>query len=632
MDWLQNIPEFVKMSWPEISKVMIGVFMAAFLAYGWVRAIREKERVIREDRDRLQREIEKYEASLREQRQTTDRLLKEQKADLEDRGFKHVQEERRVADERVLAEREVGRSQFEQFQRSVEREMELMRQSAEREAQQLRSQAETTQKQMREHAEQKEQQLVRQGELREQQLTAQFRQAELQWQEQSQRREQQLKEEAESRQQRMKQDAESREQQMSEAMTREVEQIRRSARSEVEAVREDASRQLQKATADANQAVEQAKSSFAIRLSETIQRHAAETDRMQSALADQARRLEETSSRLQAAEEAAEESKTRHRDRLGKIHRIWDVAPLREPPPFVPVTERKTRFISVANLKGGVGKTTVAGNAGIALACRGHRVLLVDLDFQGSLTQVALERRTLSAVVKRQETARALFDPHEEPASEWLDRIIHPVECLPADAQGKCDIIGAWNDLADVELRELSRWLLEPEMDIRFRIRELFHTPEICDRYDYVIFDCPPRLTTAAVNALAASDGVIIPIMLDWQSAAPILYMLRRIRDLRPVLQGGGVIGMVANQVRYNNTGKPIAQMQGIFDQVCKRLDAEQLTAADAFRVMIAAEPQISAEVNASRIAAAKPALRPMFSDLVDSIERVTRHESLALV
>lgn len=623
MDWLQNIPEFLKMTWPEFAKVMIGVFMAAGLAYGWVRSEREKKRIIREDRDRLQDKIREYETQLRSEREQHERLMKQQRDELDERAIRNLTESGRIADERVETERSIARQQVEQVQRAAERELDLTRQSADRELQQVQRQAEARELQLKEQAELREQQLIRQAETKEEQLVRQA----------------QMKEEQLLRQ------AELKEQHLVQAMTRDLQEAQKAARTEIDAIREASARQVQviqaaadqaqlaaeKAQAESQQTIESLRSDFARKLSETIQRHAAECDRLQAMIADQSGKYQESIQLRQAAEEEIEAYKARQHARLAKIHRVWDAPPQMDVPAFMPASERKTRFISVANLKGGVGKTTIAGNVGVSLACRGHRVLLVDLDFQGSLTQVALERKVLTATIKRHETARALLETHDEPAADWLDRIIHPIDCMPADATGRCDIIGAWNDLADIEMREMARWMLDPEIDIRFRIRELFHTPEFCDRYDYVIFDCPPRLTTAAVNALAASDGVIIPIMLDWQSAAPILYMLRRLKDLRPALGGSRVMGMVANQVRYNG-GKPIQAMQAIFNEVCKRLDAEQLTSADAFRVMVKAESEIAAEVNASRIAAAKPGLRPVFEQLVDSIERVTRHEDLALV
>src|SRR5207245_9308812 len=63
---------------------------------------------------------------------------------------------------------------------------------------------------------------------------------------------------------------------------------------------------------------------------------------------------------------------------------------------FVPREQRRTRFIALANLKGGVGKTTLTLNLGVSLAERGKKILLVDLDFQGTLSNLALPRNLVN--------------------------------------------------------------------------------------------------------------------------------------------------------------------------------------------------------------------------------------------
>src|SRR5207247_1162254 len=68
--------------------------------------------------------------------------------------------------------------------------------------------------------------------------------------------------------------------------------------------------------------------------------------------------------------------------------KLWQRANVVSPPPFINPMDRKARFVAVINLKGGVGKTTLTANVGVGLARKGHRVLLVDLDFQGSLTRL----------------------------------------------------------------------------------------------------------------------------------------------------------------------------------------------------------------------------------------------------
>jgi len=672
-DWIQGVSDALNMSPTSIGVVAGALVIAAATALGWIGAVRRKARAVREEQDRARQALEAAEQQWRSRQTELEQSINERISQVEQRAMYNLEQSGRMADERVQAKEVAALQAIEDARRAADDEIRKVREEKAHDDERLRvalaeradliERAAQAEQALR--ASQAEVQSVR-DETAEQVSRARAEaQAELdRLREELPRQIEQVRAEARHEMDRVREEA-----------ARQIDLLQQQATAQAQSIREEASRQAaeeaRKPLDEARHALEEARAGFAASLAEKDQRHGEESARhaeeqarhaaataelkasfagrfaeMEQQQAEHARQVErlqamidqhaaqarEAAATRSAAETELRELKAVQARRLNRIKRVWDEPPLSQPPRFVPAAERKTRFVSVANLKGGVGKTTIAGNAGVSLACRGHRVLMVDLDFQGSLTQVAVERATLTSMVKRYETARALFERPLDEMNEWLERIIRPVECMPKDAKGKCDVIGAWNDLADVELREEARWILQPESDARYRIREIFHRPEITDNYDYVIFDCPPRLTTAAVNALAASDGVIIPIMLDWQSAAPILYMLRRLRDLKPVLTGARVIGMVANQVRFNANNKPIQQMQSIFEMVCKRLDAEHLTAEDAFRVMVKAELAIGSDVNAGRIAAARPTMRPLFHDLVTSIERVTRHESLALV
>ena len=121
--------------------------------------------------------------------------------------------------------------------------------------------------------------------------------------------------------------------------------------------------------------------------------------------------------------------------------KLWERDLLKDPPPFVPAGQRRTRFIAVGNLKGGVGKTTVAANVGMLLARRGKNVLLVDLDFQGSLTRLCVPQDQFRELVRRKETVSALFHCNAASIPETLTRVILRRRRAPASRRwgGSCN-------------------------------------------------------------------------------------------------------------------------------------------------------------------------------------------------
>jgi chromosome partitioning protein len=107
-------------------------------------------------------------------------------------------------------------------------------------------------------------------------------------------------------------------------------------------------------------------------------------------------------------------------------------------------------------------------------------------------------------------------------------------------------------NLDDLEMDLLGKWLLKPAgYDIRYLLRAALHSDVIQERYDYVLIDCPPRLTTACINALAASDYILIPAQAEQVSAGSVYHLLRRLRPLREggVIPDLKVLGIVGNMV-----------------------------------------------------------------------------------
>lgn len=181
-----------------------------------------------------------------------------------------------------------------------------------------------------------------------------------------------------------------------------------------------------------------------------------------------------------------------------------------------------TRILSVVNQKGGVGKTTTAVNMATALAAIGKHILLVDLDPQGNastgLGVESAQRHTTSYDVLLR---GALMD----------DAIVKTI--IP-----QLDMVAANIDLsaAEIELASLA--------DREYQLKRAIQQSSI--NYDYVIVDCPPSLGLVTINALTASDSVIIPLQCEFYALEGLSHLLKTIRiiqaKLNPSLTIHGVI------------------------------------------------------------------------------------------
>jgi chromosome partitioning protein len=198
--------------------------------------------------------------------------------------------------------------------------------------------------------------------------------------------------------------------------------------------------------------------------------------------------------------------------------------------------DRPGRIIAVANQKGGVGKTTTAVNVAAALAQAGCRVLVIDLDPQGNASTALgvehdLETRGVYEVLVHGASLDEVVRPSTSVANVW---------CAPSTM----DVAGC-----EIELVGL------PDREYRLRTavrRHLGHPDGATDphlpvsTYDFVLIDCPPSLGLLTINAMTASNEVLIPIQCEYYALEGLTQLVRNVELMRahlnPVLHVSTIV------------------------------------------------------------------------------------------
>ncbi len=196
--------------------------------------------------------------------------------------------------------------------------------------------------------------------------------------------------------------------------------------------------------------------------------------------------------------------------------------------------------LAIANQKGGVGKTTTAVNLAAALGAMGQRVLLIDLDPQGNAsTGLGIGRHSRKLSIYDVLLGRATIE------DATLRTVANNVALVPSTV----DLSGAEIDLIEFE-------------DRPFRLRSALRDALA---FDHIVIDCPPSLGLLTVNALAAADGLLVPLQAEFfalEGLSQLVKTLERVRaSANPHLQLTGIVltmfdrrnrlcEMVANDVR----------------------------------------------------------------------------------
>ncbi len=200
---------------------------------------------------------------------------------------------------------------------------------------------------------------------------------------------------------------------------------------------------------------------------------------------------------------------------------VWTRRPLAPPPDYAARMADSIPILALANLKGGVGKTTLSANLAAWFDARGERVLLIDLDYQGSLTAMA---------TTGERPPRGVPSGAETLLNGQLPQIA-PM----AGSESNSGVIDAGYALLNEESRILFHWLLGLTADdVRYRLANLLLQPRLQTLYDRIIIDSPPRVTLGLVNALCAATHLVIPTQLNGLSTDAVRNFLATLDTLRP--------------------------------------------------------------------------------------------------
>jgi chromosome partitioning protein len=227
------------------------------------------------------------------------------------------------------------------------------------------------------------------------------------------------------------------------------------------------------------------------------------------------------------------------------------------------------KIISVVNQKGGVGKTTTAVNLAAGIGLLGKKVLVVDADPQGNTTsgfgisKKKIDISTYELLVGEKKTEEAIV------TTEYDN-----VDVLPASM----DLAAAEVDLITIEHREAQ---LKLALSI---VRE---------KYDYIFIDCPPSLGLITINALAASDTVLVPIQCEYFALEGLSQLMASVRQVKRLynstLEIEGIV-LTMFDTRLNLTGQVVSEIKRYFsDKLYKTVipRAVRLSEAPSFGMPI---------------------------------------------
>lgn len=204
------------------------------------------------------------------------------------------------------------------------------------------------------------------------------------------------------------------------------------------------------------------------------------------------------------------------------------------------------KIFAFCNQKGGVGKTTSVVNISAALSKKGYKVLIIDLDSQANATSGVGEEK-----------------PEIESTSyQLIVENSNVSDIVRQTAFENLSIVRSNTDLSGAELELVSQ--MRREFKLKDRIAE------VADKFDFIFLDCPPSLGLITINALTASDYLIIPLQCEYYALEGVSQLVNTFqlvkKNLNPTLEIGGVLMTMADP-RTNLTQQVIEEVKGFFKE-----------------------------------------------------------------
>ena len=204
------------------------------------------------------------------------------------------------------------------------------------------------------------------------------------------------------------------------------------------------------------------------------------------------------------------------------------------------------RIISIANQKGGVGKTTTTVNLGASLAYMGKKVLLIDIDAQGNATS--------GMGIKKPDVSQDIYDV-------LVNEQSIQATVLPSSRENLF-IVPATLQLAGAEIELTSMMARESRLKIALK--------EVEEQYDYILIDCPPSLGHLTINAFTASDSILIPVQCEYYALEGLSQLLNTVRlvqkHFNPDLEIEGVL-LTMYDARTNLGAEVVEEVRRYFQE-----------------------------------------------------------------
>lgn len=207
------------------------------------------------------------------------------------------------------------------------------------------------------------------------------------------------------------------------------------------------------------------------------------------------------------------------------------------------------RIISVANQKGGVGKTTTAINLAAALAEAGKKVLIIDMDPQGNTTsglgvdKDALEKSVYDLLINSLNIKECMIQ----------ERLFPTLSIIGSNV----NLSGAEIDLIGIDRKE-------------FILKDAL--AQVKEEYDFIIIDCPPSLNMLTVNALSASDSVLVPIQCEYYALEGLSQLMHTINLVKTRLNSNLEIEGIVFTMFDSRTNLSLQVVENVKDNLNQRI------------------------------------------------------------